>query len=110
MRSTMKKNTIKKIEVCHGPTCGPNGANEIQRKISEAFKGSGTEVIGRGCCGRCQFNNTIVADGQPISKLSPKTVQEKFVDDPDTAIAAARETDAEILKELDAFLRNDSVY
>lgn len=101
------KHRCKRIEVCHGPTCGTHGAQRILGTLKAAFEKEGTEIIPRGCCGRCSFNNSIVVDGQTVSKLSPATIDTQFIQRIDESLAEAKDFDAEANEQLDSFLNSD---
>ena len=103
----MKK--ITRIEVCHGTTCGTHGAQRIKRLLQDEYKEVDTVIIERTCCGRCKFNNTIVVDGVAVSRLSPETVKEKFVDRPEQALEDAKRDEEAILEELNSFLESDDL-
>ncbi|MDO8489984.1 MAG: hypothetical protein Q7S47_01035 [bacterium] len=98
----------KKISVCHGKTCGPNGASKIKEILESTYGSSGVVIEERTCCGRCENNNSIVLDDSvTISHLSPSTLKEKFIARPLEAIEDAREEDARIREEIDRALDKD---
>ena len=98
----------KKIGVCYGKTCGPAGAASIKKILEDTYSAQGIEVTERLCCGRCKNNNSIVIDEDvTISRLSPGTIKERFIDREDAAIAEAREEEKRIREELDRALDAD---
>ncbi len=100
---------MKKIGICHGPTCGTHGAQKIKKILEEEYKDQGIEIVERECCGRCKFNNTIVVDDIPVSRLSPENIREKFIKDPKQALEQAKKDEVEILKGLNEFLDSDDL-
>lgn len=108
----MTTNSMKKISVCHGKSCGPGGAARILHALREEYEKRGVPVVERGCCGRCERHNTIVIeedDGTEVrvSDLSPSSIKEQFIDHEEDAIAKAREEERAVLEKLDDVLNRD---
>ncbi|MDO8571590.1 MAG: (2Fe-2S) ferredoxin domain-containing protein [bacterium] len=95
---------FKKIEVCHGKSCGSHGGPKIKKILEETYAPSGVEITERLCCGRCEHFNTIVVDEQKISDLDPHTLTEQFIADPQRAVAEAQKKDQDASERLDAIL------
>jgi len=101
---------MKKISVCHGKTCGPAGAPRILETLKQTYVHLGIEVVVRDCCGKCEHHNSIqINDGIIISDLAPATLEEKFINDPDRAIAKAQQDARDAIKKLDDLLADDLV-
>lgn len=103
---------MKKISVCHGKSCSPGGAAQIMRALCKEYEKRDIPIVERGCCGRCERHNTIVVEDDAgeevrVSDLSPATIQERFIDDPNSAIVAAREEERISLEKLDDALNMD---
>ncbi len=100
--------SIKRIEVCHGPTCGPAGGERIKMILENELAEQGVAVIERGCCGNCEKHNNIMVDGVLVQKLTPTTVREQFLNRIDAALDQAQgeavERDNELMKFLDSDL------
>lgn len=110
----MAINSMKKIAVCHGKSCGPGGAARIMHALREEYEKRGIPVTERGCCGRCERHNTIVIeedDGTEmrVSDLSPSSIKEQFIDREEDAIAKAREEEKAALEKLDDVLNRDVI-
>ncbi len=103
----MKK--FNEIRVCHGPTCGTHGAEQIMGALKNAYSKDGTEITERLCCGRCKYNNTIVVDGQTVSNLSPQNIQQTFISNPDETLEKAKEFEKNIVRDLDEILESDDI-
>lgn len=95
---------IKKIEVCHGPTCGINGGRRIKKQLEEYFLKDTIEIVERECCGRCSYCNTIVVDGELVSELKPETLEETFLKNPEGAIKTSQEAFKKRMEKLDDIL------
>lgn len=102
-------NNIKKIQVCHGPTCGTHGAQKIKQILQEEYKDQSIEVVERECCGRCKYNNTIIVDDVAISRLSPENIKEEFIKDPASAIEKSKKEDLDSIIKLESFLASDDL-
>lgn len=97
---------IKKISVCHGPTCANQGGSKIFHILKNYF-GARVPVEPRKCCGRCSENNTIaINDEIYISRLNPSTLHEQFLNDPDGAITKAMKEQEEMKTNLEKILSN----
>lgn len=97
---------LKKISVCHGPTCGSQGGPKIFQILKDYF-GTRIPVEPRECCGRCSENNTIAVNDEVfISRLNPSTLHEKFLNDSDGAIAGAMKEQDEMKANLEKMLSN----
>lgn len=103
------KHGFKKIAVCHGPTCGPNGARNIKQTLEDTLAADGVEITARECCGRCADHNSIVIDDSvTISHLDEKKIHE-FIADPGTMIEKARKEEADLSIKIDEFFSSDDI-
>lgn len=96
---------MKKIAVCHGKSCGPAGARRVQERLEKEYAEKGVDVVPRTCCGRCEHSISIeIDDTVVISDLSGANLEEKFISDPEGAIAQALEEQKSAMKKLDSAL------
>lgn len=96
---------MKKIAVCHGKSCGPAGAARLRERLEEKYASEEIEVTGRTCCGRCARHISIeIDDTVVISDLSGANLEEKFISDPERAIARAQEEQKSAMEKLDSVL------
>ncbi|MDP2630607.1 MAG: (2Fe-2S) ferredoxin domain-containing protein [Candidatus Uhrbacteria bacterium] len=96
---------MKKIAVCHGKSCGPAGAGRIQERLAKKYASRNIEVTGRTCCGRCEHHISIeINDDIVVSDLSLNNLDEKFINDPQSAIARARKEQKSAMEKLDSVL------
>ncbi len=101
---------MKKIAVCHGKSCGPAGAARILARLKKEYEHKGVQIVMRDCCGRCERSNSIqIDDDVIISDLSLTSLDQRFIHDPDAAIANARKEVDDASKKLDDILKDDLV-
>ncbi len=98
---------MKKIAVCHGKSCGPAGAARVCKRLTDEYSNKGVSVVVRECCGRCERSVSIeIDDDVVVSELTAENLTNKFINDPDTAIAQARKEQQEAMDRIDAVLDN----
>ncbi|MBI2483984.1 (2Fe-2S) ferredoxin domain-containing protein [Candidatus Uhrbacteria bacterium] len=98
---------FKKIAVCHGPTCGPNGAKKLKQILEETYADNGIEITTRECCGKCSNHNSIVVDDtMTVSNLDEESIK-KFIADPDAMIEGAKKEEGELSKKIDELLSSE---
>lgn len=96
---------MKKIAVCHGKSCGPAGAARLRERLKEKYASEEIEVTERTCCGRCERHISIeIDDAVVISDLTSANLDEKFISNPEKAIAQAQEEQKSAMKKLDSAL------